>query len=124
MTESEMFDKFVDGLKREVKIEVLKSTVGTFEQAAQVVLRVDSALWSAARIGGNRKRGIRQDSFRTFRNLSRRPLFRTSSEKRNRPQNRNKWKRKTDEAYSVPFYHLHNYWLPRNMSLNICVLER
>lgn len=45
-----MFDTFVDGLKKEIKIEVMKSTVGTFEQAAQVALRVDGVLWSTARI--------------------------------------------------------------------------
>ncbi len=50
MTESELFDKFVDGLKNEIKIEVVKSTVGTFEQAAQVALRIDGALYNANRL--------------------------------------------------------------------------
>lgn len=57
MAESEMFDKFVDGLKRDVKIEVMKSTVGAFEHAAQVALRVDCALWSASRIDRARMGG-------------------------------------------------------------------
>lgn len=47
MTKGERFDKFVSGLKFEVRLEVMKSTVSSFEEATKIALRVDSALWSA-----------------------------------------------------------------------------
>lgn len=46
VTEGEKLDKFVDGLKHDVRLEVLKSTVQTFEEAVRVALRIDSAVWS------------------------------------------------------------------------------
>lgn len=39
-------EKFVSGLKKDVCIEVLKSTATVFDQAAQIALRVDGAIWS------------------------------------------------------------------------------
>lgn len=42
----EKFDRFVHGLKKEIRVEVLKSQCSTFDEAATVALRVDSALWS------------------------------------------------------------------------------
>lgn len=50
VTAGEKFDKFVAGLKREIRIEVMKSTVANFEEAAQIALRVDGALWSSQMI--------------------------------------------------------------------------
>ena len=44
MTEGEKLDKFVQGLKHNVRLEVLKSTESTFENASSIALRVDSAL--------------------------------------------------------------------------------
>eukprot|EP00171_Calliarthron_tuberculosum_P012621 IDg12621t1 len=59
ITEGEKFDKFVEGLKCVVRFVVMKSTVTTFEEAAQVSLRVDSAIWSAGStqhpFGGTKK---------------------------------------------------------------------
>ena len=45
VTEGEQFDKFINGLKSEVRLEVLKSTASTIEEAAHIALRVDSAMW-------------------------------------------------------------------------------
>lgn len=42
----ERFDRFVQGLKKEVRLEVLKSQASEFEEATRIALRVDSALWS------------------------------------------------------------------------------
>lgn len=47
LTDGDKFDKFVAGLKKQVRIAVMKSTVATFEQAAQVAFRVDGVLWSS-----------------------------------------------------------------------------
>lgn len=48
MTDGEMWDKFCAGLKYEVGLEVMKSSVATFEEASKVALRVDSAIWGAS----------------------------------------------------------------------------
>lgn len=48
MWEEEKFDKFFQGLKREVKLEVLETKSANFEDAAQIALRIDSALWSSS----------------------------------------------------------------------------
>lgn len=63
----EMFDRFVQGLKREIRVEVLKSQCSTFEEAAKIALRVDSALWSTS---------FPQESFRrgTYGSNSQQPL--------------------------------------------------
>lgn len=45
MTEGENWDKFYAGLKREIKIEVMKSTSEEFETAARIALCVGSAIW-------------------------------------------------------------------------------
>lgn len=47
MSDGERFDRFVQGLKNEVKLEVLKSQASNFEDAAKIALRIDSALWSS-----------------------------------------------------------------------------
>lgn len=41
------FDKFVDGLKCEVRVEVLKSTSTTLEQSRHIAIRVDSTTLTA-----------------------------------------------------------------------------
>lgn len=46
ISEGETFDRFVDGLKHNILLEVLKSTVANFEDATKVALIVDSALWT------------------------------------------------------------------------------
>lgn len=45
ISEGEKFDRFIEGLKPNIKVEVMKSTVTTFEEATKMALRVDSALW-------------------------------------------------------------------------------
>lgn len=39
-------DRFCTTLKYEIRVEVLKSAVGTFEEAEGVALRTDSAIWT------------------------------------------------------------------------------
>jgi len=46
VTEGEKFEKFVQGLKHNVRMEVLKSTASTFEEACQIALRVDGVMWA------------------------------------------------------------------------------
>lgn len=41
----QLFDRFFDGLKPTVHMEVMKSTVERFEDAAKTALRVDSSVW-------------------------------------------------------------------------------
>lgn len=53
ISEGENFDRFVDGLKHNVRLEVLKSTVATSEDATKIALRVDSALWTEYQSGRN-----------------------------------------------------------------------
>ena len=47
MTEEEKLDKSVQGLKREIRVEVLKSTAKTFEEISSIALRVDNAIWTS-----------------------------------------------------------------------------
>lgn len=48
MSDGEKFDRFVQGLKQDVKLEVLKTQAICFEDATKIALRVDSALWSSS----------------------------------------------------------------------------
>lgn len=57
MLEDEKLDRFVEGLKYQVKVEVLKMNCSTFDDCARVALNVDSALWRA-----------RKESFGLFSN--------------------------------------------------------
>lgn len=52
ISEGEKFERFVDGLKSNIRLEVMKSTVTTFEEAAKISLRIDSALWKENHKGG------------------------------------------------------------------------
>lgn len=45
MTVGEKIDRFVSGLKREVKLEVLKMRSTTFEDTASIAIQIDSAIW-------------------------------------------------------------------------------
>lgn len=47
ITEDEKLDDFCSGVKPQVKLKVLKSDPTTFEQATQIALNVDSALFGA-----------------------------------------------------------------------------
>lgn len=47
MSEGEFFDIFVQGLKHDVRLELLKTQATGFEDAAKIALHVDSALWSS-----------------------------------------------------------------------------
>lgn len=47
ITEGEQLDKFVQGLKQEIRLEVLKSTASTFEEVSRIALRIDSAMWNS-----------------------------------------------------------------------------
>ena len=49
MHEGEKLDKFVEGLKYNVRVEVLKSGCNQFEECARMALNVDSAIWGARR---------------------------------------------------------------------------
>lgn len=54
MNDGEMWDKFCSGLKYEVRLEVMKSTVTSFEEAAKIALPVDSAIWGvSSQVGGS-----------------------------------------------------------------------
>ena len=52
ITEEEKFVKFCSELRYEVRLEVIKSTATTFNEAARIALRVDSALWAAGNFTG------------------------------------------------------------------------
>lgn len=52
MSDGEKMDRFCTGLKYEIRVEVLKSAVATFDKAASVALRIDSALWTASKGSG------------------------------------------------------------------------
>lgn len=45
VTDGEKWDKFCAELKYDVRLEVMKSAVTYFKEAAKVALRVDSAIW-------------------------------------------------------------------------------
>lgn len=47
MNDEEKADRFKQGLKYNVRVEVLKARVESFEDCAQVALNVDSAMWRA-----------------------------------------------------------------------------
>lgn len=47
MAEGEKLDKFTEGLKNEVRLEVMKSQAALFEDSARIALNIDSAIWSA-----------------------------------------------------------------------------
>lgn len=49
MSEGEKVDRFVDGLKYKVRVELLKLNCSSFEECARVALNVDSAIWGARR---------------------------------------------------------------------------
>lgn len=49
MHEGEKTDRFVQGLKYGVKVEVMKSGVETFDECARIAMNVDNAIWSAKR---------------------------------------------------------------------------
>lgn len=42
-----MFDRFFQGVKPKIRLEVLTSQASEFEESAKIALRVDSALWSS-----------------------------------------------------------------------------
>lgn len=44
ISEGEKFDRFADGPKLKIRLEVIKSTVITFEVTAKISLRIDIAL--------------------------------------------------------------------------------
>lgn len=49
MTDEEKMDRFIEGLKHSIRIEVLKAQVDTFEDCARVALNIDSAIWRAGK---------------------------------------------------------------------------
>lgn len=51
MSDWEKLDRFCTGLKYEIRVEVLKSTVHTFKESTAVALGIDSALWTAGHTG-------------------------------------------------------------------------
>lgn len=57
MSDGEKLDRFCTSLKYEIRVEVLKSGVSTFDEAASVALRIDSALWTASKSMGGSSNG-------------------------------------------------------------------
>lgn len=55
ITEGKKLDKFTDRLRFDVRVEVLKSTDTTLEEAARVALRVDVAMWKGPEGHQNRE---------------------------------------------------------------------
>lgn len=49
MNDGEKVDRFVDGLKYNVRVEVLKTNCNSFEECARVALNIESAIWRARR---------------------------------------------------------------------------
>lgn len=49
INEGEKVDRFVDGLKFNVRVEVLKTNCTSFEECARIALNIDSAIWRARR---------------------------------------------------------------------------
>lgn len=47
VTDGEKWDRFCAGLKFDVRLEVIKSSFKMFEEAAQLALSIDSAIFSA-----------------------------------------------------------------------------
>lgn len=48
MSEGEKLDRFIEGLKYPVRVEVLKTHSDSFEECARIALNVDSAIWRAS----------------------------------------------------------------------------
>lgn len=58
VSEGEKVDRFVDGLKYNVRVELLEMNCVSFEESARIALNVDSAIWGARRgTTGNRSYG-------------------------------------------------------------------
>ncbi len=53
ISQGEKLDRFIEGLKRDTKLEVLKANVGSFEQAVHVALNMDRALFGS-KISGSK----------------------------------------------------------------------
>ena len=47
MSDGESMDAFMQGLKHNIPLEVLKSSATAFEEAARMSLRIDGAMWMA-----------------------------------------------------------------------------
>lgn len=52
INDGEIWDRFCSGLKYKVRLEVMKSTVATFEEATKIDIRVYSTLWTVGRQKG------------------------------------------------------------------------
>lgn len=65
MHEDEKIDRFLQGLKYNIRVEVLKSQADTFDACARIALNVDSALWRAS---GRNAFGDRQNAFTSSQN--------------------------------------------------------
>ena len=57
VTDGEKWDRFCSGLKYDVRLEVIKSSFNTFEEAAQLALSIDSAIYSAKMSSSHRRFG-------------------------------------------------------------------
>lgn len=51
MQEDEKMDRFIEGLKYDIKVEVLKFQVDNFDECAKVALNIDSVIWRAQKGG-------------------------------------------------------------------------
>lgn len=52
INKGEKLDRFVDGLKYIVKMEIMKTNCNSFEECARMALNIDSAIWRARRPTG------------------------------------------------------------------------
>lgn len=55
MSEGEKLDRFCQGLKPEIRLEVLKAGTNTIDQASRIALSVDSALFGAGMISSSKQ---------------------------------------------------------------------
>ena len=50
MSEGEKLDRFTDELKYDIRVELLKSSAKSFDEVAQIALRIDDAVWNAHKV--------------------------------------------------------------------------
>lgn len=49
MSDEEKTDRFIEGLRHSIRLEVLKAQVKIFEETARIALNIDSAIWRAGK---------------------------------------------------------------------------
>lgn len=103
ISEGEKFDRFVDGLKNNVRLEVLKSTVATFEDATKIALLVDSALWREYQSGQNFSYGGQHGSAASSTNPTPMEIGNLQERGRRPLADKEKWQRQKDKQNNACF---------------------